>query len=93
MRTGGNSPMLHGERALMAVILVQVGRKDAQAGPWPSPGRDRPEEWALLGENPSAISSPSPDGAKDGPEDPVEVLRCLNGRPFPAEETRRTFLR
>ena len=50
MRARGNSPMLHGERALMAVILVRVGKEEDARKLARGLARDRmlPEEWALL---------------------------------------------
>ena len=50
MRVRGRTPMVHGERALMVVILAQVG-KDEDARKLAkdlTEGRMLPEEWALL---------------------------------------------
>ena len=50
MRLRGRLPMLHGERALMAVILAQVGKKE-DARKLAKDLTDKkmlPEEWALL---------------------------------------------
>ena len=50
MRARGNSPMLHGERALMAVILARVGKEEDARKLARAIARERmlPEEWALL---------------------------------------------
>jgi hypothetical protein len=50
MRVRGRSPMLHGERALMAVILAQVGKKEdaRKLAKGLTDERMLPEEWALL---------------------------------------------
>lgn len=50
MRVRGRSPMLHGERALMAVILAQVGEKEdaRKLAKGLTAERMLPEEWALL---------------------------------------------
>jgi tetratricopeptide (TPR) repeat protein len=50
MRARGRSPMLHGERALMAVILAQVGKKEdaRKLAKGLTAERMLPEEWALL---------------------------------------------
>ena len=50
MRARGRSPMLHGEKALMAVILAQIGKRDdaRKLAKGLASERMLPEEWALL---------------------------------------------
>ena len=52
MRARGRSPMLNGERALMAVILARVGKKEdaRKLAKGLTAERMLPEEWALLQE-------------------------------------------